>query len=375
MIFGTRPEAIKMAPVVERLQDEPQLETVVTVTAQHREMLDQVLDLFSIETDYDLDIMQSGQSLSDITVRVLKGLEKVYKIEQPDLVLVHGDTSTTFVGALASFYNQIKIGHVEAGLRTHNKYSPFPEEMNRHLTGVLADLNFAPTYFSRENLLKENIPEEKIFITGNTVIDALLQIVDGNYEFQNQILKKINFKQKKVILLTAHRRENLGQPMENIFKAIKEIIKREQDVEVIFPVHLNPIVREIANKILGDVKGVHLIEPLDYEPFANLMARSYIIMTDSGGVQEEAPALGKPVLVLRDTTERPEAINAGTVEKVGTDREKIVTTASKLFVEEEYSKMANAINPYGDGKASQRILQRILYEFELVDHKGNEFTF
>ncbi|MDI3547466.1 MAG: hypothetical protein PWR10_1118 [Halanaerobiales bacterium] len=373
-IFGTRPEAIKMAPVVKRLKEEEMIEVTVTVTAQHREMLDQVLNLFAIRTDYDLDVMQSGQSLSDITVRVLKGLEEVIIREKPDMVLVHGDTTSTFVGALGAFYQQVKVGHVEAGLRTYNKYSPFPEEVNRHLTGVLSDLHFAPTPVARDNLLAENVPANRIFVTGNTVIDALLETVDEDYRFTVPELKEIDFKNKKVILLTAHRRENLGEPMENIFSAIKEIVETNSEVEVVFPVHLNPRVRETVNRILGKVEGVKLIEPLDYQPFANLMARSYLVMTDSGGIQEEAPSLGKPVLVMRDTTERPEAIEAGTVKLVGTDRERIISTVSELLHDQsKYNKMANAVNPFGDGSASQRIVRRLLYEFGLRGEPGEEF--
>jgi UDP-N-acetylglucosamine 2-epimerase (non-hydrolysing) len=373
-IFGTRPEAIKMAPVVEKMKETDNIQTVVAVTAQHREMLDQVLNLFSIEPDYDLDIMQENQTLSGITSRVLKGLERVYKKEKPDLILVHGDTSTTFVGALASFYNQIKVGHVEAGLRTHDKYSPFPEEMNRHLTGVLTDLHFAPTPTARENLLQENVTDDDIFITGNTVIDALLETVEEDYQFSKQILNEIDYDDKKVILLTAHRRENLGQPMENIFKAVEELIFNNSKAEVVFPVHLNPKVRKIANEILGNLDRVHLIEPLDYKPFANLMARSHLILTDSGGIQEEAPALGKPVLVLRDTTERPEAVDAGTVKKVGTNKDKIIKSATELLRnEKEYNKIANTVNPYGDGKASRRIVNQILYKFNFRESFVDEF--
>jgi UDP-N-acetylglucosamine 2-epimerase (non-hydrolysing) len=373
-IFGTRPEAIKMAPVVEKMKETDNIQTVVAVTAQHREMLDQVLNLFSIEPDYDLDIMQENQTLSGITSRVLKGLERVYKKEKPDLILVHGDTSTTFVGALASFYNQIKVGHVEAGLRTHDKYSPFPEEMNRHLTGVLTDLHFAPTPTARENLLQENVTDDDIFITGNTVIDALLETVEEDYKFTKQMLNEIDYDDKKVILLTAHRRENLGQPMENIFKAVEELIINNSKTEVVFPVHLNPKVRKIANKILGNLDRVHLIEPLDYKPFANLMARSHLILTDSGGIQEEAPALGKPVLVLRDTTERPEAVDAGTVKKVGTNKNKIIESATELLRDDKaYNKIANTVNPYGDGKASSRIVNQILYKFNFRESFVDEF--
>ncbi len=373
-IFGTRPEAIKMSPLIKEMKTKDEFEVFVTVTAQHREMLDQVLELFDITPNYDLNIMKDNQSLSDITSRVLKGLEEVFKKNSPDMILVHGDTSTTFVGALASFYNQIKLGHVEAGLRTYNKYSPFPEEMNRKLTGVLADLHFAPTKSTYQNLKNENINEDKIFITGNTVIDALYEIRDRNFDFSQEELKKIDFENKKIILLTSHRRENLGEPMENIFKAVRDLILRNEDTEVVFPVHLNPAVRKIADKILSGIEGVHLIEPLDYRPFVNLMDRSYLVLTDSGGIQEEAPALGKAVLVLRDTTERPEAIEAGTVKMVGTDKNKIFESANKLLNDKKaYNKMAEAANPYGDGKASQRIVQRICYEFSLSKNKGGQF--
>jgi UDP-N-acetylglucosamine 2-epimerase (non-hydrolysing) len=373
-IFGTRPEAIKMAPVIKRLKAEEMVEVIVTVTAQHREMLDQVLNLFDIKSNYDLNIMQSGQTLSDITVRVLKGLEEIIILERPDLVLVHGDTTSTFVGALGAFYHQIKVGHVEAGLRTYNKYSPFPEEMNRHLTGSLADLHLAPTSVAKDNLLSENIPVKQIFVTGNTVIDALLETVNQDYSFKIPEFREIDFANKKIILLTAHRRENLGQPMENIFTAVRELVELHREVEVVFPVHLNPRVRESVNKILAGVKEIRLIEPLDYQPFVNLMARSYLVLTDSGGIQEEAPALGKPVLVLRNTTERPEAVMAGTVKLVGTDRKCIISEAGKLLTDNrKYRKMAEAVNPYGDGQASRRILQRILFEFGLSKEPGHEF--
>ncbi|MFP4662472.1 MAG: non-hydrolyzing UDP-N-acetylglucosamine 2-epimerase [Halanaerobiales bacterium] len=374
-IFGTRPEAIKMAPLVKGIEQAEGLESIVTVTAQHREMLDQVLDLFEIEPDYDLDIMKSGQSLSDITIRVLKGLEGLLKESRPDIVLVHGDTSTTFVASLASYYQQIKVGHVEAGLRTYNRYSPFPEEMNRHLTGVLADIHFAPTTTSCANLIRENIARENIFITGNTVIDALLDTVDNNFVFENSFLNRVDFEDKKIILLTSHRRENLGKPMENIFRAVRELTEDNPEVEVIFPVHLNPRVREIANDILSRIERVHLIEPLDYQPFANLMARSYLVMTDSGGIQEEAPGLGKPVLVLRDTTERPEATDAGTVKLVGTERDTIYHEADELINDQKaYQKMSNAVNPYGDGRAVERIISRLQYEFGIIEGVGGEFN-
>ncbi len=365
-IFGTRPEAIKMAPLVKELKKRNEIKCIVAVTAQHREMLDQVLNLFNISADYDLDIMSDKQTLTDITVKVLKNLDKVLKKEKPDLILVHGDTTTTFIGALSSFYNQIDIGHVEAGLRTHNKYSPYPEEMNRHLTGVLADINFAPTINNKNNLLQENIDEDKIFVTGNTVIDAIQEIVNDDYEFKNEVLKNIDFENKKIILLTAHRRENLGEGLTGIFKAVNDIIKDNPKAEVVFPVHLNPAVKKLAYKYLKDNKNVHLIEPLGYLEFANLMNKSYFIMTDSGGIQEEAPGLGKPVLVLRDTTERQEAITAGTVKKVGVDKEVIFNEANLLLNnKKEYNKMSEAVNPYGDGKASQRIIDYILNKYNI----------
>lgn len=363
-IFGTRPEAIKMAPLIKRLKIENKIDSIVTVTAQHREMLDQVLNLFDIKPDYDLDVMQDVQSLTDITVNVLRGLKKIICNKKPDLILVHGDTSTTFVGALASFYQKIKVGHVEAGLRTYNKFSPYPEEINRNLTGVLADYHFAPTNTAYDNLIKENISKDEIFITGNTVIDALLETVQEDYIFNIEEVNNIDFNNKKLILLTSHRRENLGQPMRNIFKGINKIIRENEDVEVVFPVHLNPKVRDIVNEELGGIDRIYLIEPLDYLPFVNLMAKSYLIMTDSGGIQEEAPGLGKPVLVLRNTTERPEAVDAGTVKMVGTNKEMIVSKVNELLNnKEEYNKMANAINPYGDGKASKRIVDVILTQF------------
>jgi UDP-N-acetylglucosamine 2-epimerase (non-hydrolysing) len=355
-----------MAPVVKALKKEEEIETIVTVTSQHREMLDQVLELFEITPDYDLDIMKDKQTLSGVTARVLMGIKEVYEKEKPNLVLVHGDTATTFVSSLGALYQQIKVGHVEAGLRTHNKYSPFPEEMNRHLTGVIADLHFAPTELAKANLLKENIDTEKITVTGNTVIDALLDVVDDNYQFEDELLKSIDFEKKKIILLTAHRRENLGKPMENIFDAINDILIENDETEVVFPVHLNPVIRELAVKKFEDADRVHLIEPLDYQPFINLMNKSYLILTDSGGIQEEAPSLGKPVLVLRDTTERPEAINAGTVKKVGTDRATIYKIANKLLNKNQsYIKMSQASNPYGDGKASNLITQIIINHFRL----------
>lgn len=374
-VFGTRPEAIKMAPIVLELQKHPDtILPVVAVTAQHREMLDQVLNLFQIKPDHDLNIMAAGQTLFDITTRAMMGLDKVLTEEKPDIVLVHGDTTTTFAGALAAYYHQTAVGHVEAGLRTHNKYSPFPEEMNRCLTGCIADLNFAPTSTSEANLLAENVPPESIFVTGNTVIDALHHTVRDDFDFQEESLKDVDFQNKRIILVTTHRRENLGEPMRHVYKALKQLTEEFDDVEVVFPVHKNPKVREVVNEELGGLAKVHLIDPLDYEPFANLMHKAHLIFTDSGGVQEEAPALGKPVLVLRDTTERPEAVDAGTVKLIGTDRERVYEEAKKLLTDEaEYSRMAESVNPYGDGKAAARIIQAILYHYGLADGRPDVF--
>lgn len=373
-VFGTRPEAIKMAPLVKELEKYPQIVSKVAVTAQHREMLDQVLDLFQIVPDYDLNLMKHGQTLYDITSGALMGLKGVLEQEQPHVVLVHGDTTTTFVAALASFYQQIKVGHVEAGLRTGNKYSPFPEEINRKLAGSLADFHFAPTLTSKENLLKENFSEENIIVTGNTVIDALLNTVSSDYQFQESELEKVDWNRKN-LLVTCHRRENWGKPMENIFQAIRKVKELRPEIEIIFPVHMNPRVRDLAVSILGDIDGIHLIEPLDYQPFANLMAKSFLVLTDSGGMQEEAPSLGKPVLVLRDTTERPEAVDAGTVKLVGTNYERIVEETLNLIDNPEaYQAMANAVNPYGDGQASRRIAESLLYFFEESNHKPENFV-
>lgn len=357
-IFGTRPEAIKMAPLVLELEKhEDEIESIVTVTAQHREMLDQVLDTFSIKPDYDLNIMKDRQTLIDVTTRALEGLDKVMKEAKPDIVLVHGDTSTTFVASLAAFYNQIAIGHVEAGLRTWNKYSPYPEEMNRQLTGVLADLHFSPTEVSAGNLREEGKKEESIVITGNTAIDALKTTVRDDYS--HPVLEKIG--SDRMILLTAHRRENLGEPMRNMFKAIKRLVEEHDDVQVVYPVHMNPAVREVANDVLGNDNRIHLIEPLEVLDFHNFAARSFIILTDSGGIQEEAPSLGKPVIVLRDTTERPEGIKAGTLKLAGTDEETIYSLSKELLTDEAaYSAMSKASNPYGDGKASERIVAALL---------------
>ncbi|AXM89021.1 UDP-N-acetylglucosamine 2-epimerase (non-hydrolyzing) [Anoxybacillus ayderensis] len=363
-IFGTRPEAIKMAPLVLELQKYEDIESIVTVTAQHRQMLDQVLDIFGIQPDYDLNIMKERQTLVDITTRALAGLDDVMKKVQPDIVLVHGDTTTTFVASLAAFYNQIAVGHVEAGLRTWNKYSPFPEEMNRQLTGVLADLHFAPTPKAAENLRAENKPEHAIFITGNTAIDALKTTVRETYT--HPILEKVAG--SRMILLTAHRRENLGEPMRNMFRAVKRLVENYNDVQVVYPVHLNPVVRELANDMLGNDERIHLIDPLDVIDFHNFAARAHIILTDSGGVQEEAPSLGVPVLVLRDTTERPEGIEAGTLKLAGTDEQTIYALASELLTDEKaYEQMAKASNPYGDGWASKRIVEAIRYYFKQSD--------
>jgi UDP-N-acetylglucosamine 2-epimerase (non-hydrolysing) len=357
-VFGTRPEAIKMAPLVKRLEMEPGIESVLCVTAQHREMLDQVLSLFDLQPKYDLNIMKPNQTISQITSNVLIGIEDVFRLEKPDIVLVHGDTTTTFAAALAAFYNQIKVGHVEAGLRTFDKYSPYPEEMNRVLTGHLADLHFAPTERNRKNLLMEGIPDEKIFITGNTVIDALLAVADKPYDFTDPVLKDLDFVNKKIITVTCHRRENLGEYMVNIFSAIRDIALEFEDVEIVYPVHLNPKVQATANEILQGVSRVHLIDPMQYQPFVNLMARSYFIITDSGGMQEEAPSLGKPVLVVRRETERPEAVEAGTVKLAGVERETLYNMARALLTDKtEYDRMANAVNPYGNGHAAEAIVE------------------
>lgn len=360
-VFGTRPEGIKMAPIIKIMEKRDEIESITCITAQHREMLDQVLNLFNIKPDYDLNIFKPGQTLTEITMRALRGLENVIEEVKPDILLVQGDTSTVFSGALAAFYQKVKIGHVEAGLRSGNLYSPYPEEANRKLTGVLADFHFAPTKASRENLIKEGYPNEKIFITGNTVIDALYYAIKDEYSFNTPLLNEIDYENKKIILLTSHRRENIGKPMENIFSAVNEITLKYHDVEVVFPIHLNPKVRDIANEIFRDNKRVHLIEPLDYEPFTNLMAKSYLVVTDSGGLQEEAPSLGKPVLVVREETERPEGIEAGTAKLVGTHYENIYNEMDILLSnKDEYNNMANAVNPYGDGKASEKIVDTII---------------
>lgn len=370
-IFGTRPEAVKLAPVIKKLEENKDLfESIICVTAQHRQMLDQVLDLFEIKPDYDLNIMKPNQSLFELTSNVLLNLQPVLEKEKPDIILVQGDTTTVFVASLAAFYLKIKVGHVEAGLRTFNKYSPFPEEVNRKLTTSIADYHFAPTEISQKNLIDENIDKNSIYVTGNTVIDALfltlkkLKLDQINNELSPKVKEisdlclKINPKNnKKIVLLTGHRRENFGQGFENICYAIKEIAEKNSDVEIIYPVHLNPNVREPVMRIISKNSNIHLIEPLDYEPFVYLMDKSYVIITDSGGVQEEAPSLGKPVLVMRDTTERPEAVLAGTVKLVGTDKDLLIKEANILLNNlDEYKKMSMAHNPYGDGKASQRII-------------------
>jgi UDP-N-acetylglucosamine 2-epimerase (non-hydrolysing) len=370
-IFGTRPEAIKMAPLVLELNKHPEyFESIVTVTAQHRQMLDQVLSIFEVTPDHDLNIMKERQTLIDVTTRGLEGLDKVMKEVKPDIVLVHGDTTTTFVASLAAYYNQIVIGHVEAGLRTWNKYSPFPEEMNRQLTGVMADLHFSPTSKSANNLIQENKQKEQIFITGNTAIDALKTTVKK--EYSHEILEKLG--DDRLILLTAHRRENLGEPMRNMFRAIKRLVEEHEDVQVVYPVHMNPAVREVADEILGHDSRIHLIEPLDVIDFHNFAARTYLILTDSGGVQEEAPSLGVPVLVLRDTTERPEGIEAGTLKLAGTEEETIYSMAKELLTNPtEYNKMAKAANPYGDGEASRRICEAIRFYFKQTDQRPDEY--
>ncbi|TGE33945.1 UDP-N-acetylglucosamine 2-epimerase (non-hydrolyzing) [Desulfosporosinus sp. Sb-LF] len=361
VVFGTRPEAIKMAPVIQALRQQDSILCQVTVTAQHREMLDQVLKLFKVVPDFDLNLMRQGQTLTEITTRALSGLREVIQRALPDLVLVHGDTTTTFVAALAAFYAQIPVGHVEAGLRTGNKYSPFPEEMNRKLASVLTDFHFAPTETAKNNLLLEGVPLDKIFVTGNTVIDALLATVKSEYSFENDIQTIIrDRKNSRMILVTTHRRENLGEPMRQIYQALQSTLEMFPDTYVIFPVHKNPKVRKVVTEILGSHPRVNLVEPMDYEPFVNLMARSHLILTDSGGIQEEAPSLGKPVLVVRDTTERPEAVAAGTVSLVGTEFQGVFSELKRLLGDEEaYNTMATTSNPYGDGQAANQIAQII----------------
>ncbi len=371
-VFGTRPEAIKMCPLILKLRENPDIETIVCVTAQHREMLDQVMKAFHIVPEYDLNIMKEKQTLTHITAGVLEGLYDVMEKEKPDIVLVHGDTTTTFAASLAAFYNKIKVGHVEAGLRTYDKYSPYPEEANRCMVTTLADIYFAPTLNNKNNLMKELVDEKLIYVTGNTVIDALKTTVKEDYQFTHPVLSKIDFK-KKVIFMTAHRRENLGEPLKNICEAVKEVATKHPEIEVIYPVHLNPAVQEVAHEVLDDIKNVHLIEPLDVITTHNLINKCTLVLTDSGGIQEEAPSLGKPVLVLRNETERPEAVTAGTVKIVGTDKDLIVSETNKLLTDKyEYAKMSKATNPYGDGMACNRIVDAILYYFGLSQKRPKD---
>ncbi|MDL2287829.1 UDP-N-acetylglucosamine 2-epimerase (non-hydrolyzing) [Oscillospiraceae bacterium OttesenSCG-928-F05] len=373
-VFGTRPEAIKMAPLVLELGARPGIESIVAVTGQHRQMLDAVLDLFGIRADYDLNIMQPKQTLYSITSRTLLGMERVLEEAAPDIVLVHGDTSTTFAGALSAFYAQVPVGHVEAGLRTYDNYSPFPEEMNRRLVGPIAALHFCPTRANAENLARESITDG-IFITGNTAIDALKTTVKEDYTFRCAALNAVDFARRRVILVTAHRRENYGEPLENIFMALRALAENYADVEMVYPVHMSPVVTETAKKILGNTERVHLIPPVDVDDMHNAMARSFMVMTDSGGIQEESPALGKPVLVLRRETERPEAVRAGTVKIAGVERETIYAMAAELLDRSEsYAAMANAVNPYGDGAACRRIADAIEWHFGLRTARPEEFS-
>ncbi|MHB1394373.1 MAG: non-hydrolyzing UDP-N-acetylglucosamine 2-epimerase [Clostridia bacterium] len=363
-----------MAPLVKALKADSRFESYVCVTAQHRDMLDQVLDIFDIQPDFDLDIMKDRQTLTDITVNALSGLEKVIKDLRPDIILVHGDTTTTFVGALAAFYNKVQVGHVEAGLRTFNKYSPYPEEMNRKLTGAMSDIHFSPTATSKANLLREGVKEESIYITGNTAIDALKTTVNKGFEFYTEELKKLDYNKKRVIMVTAHRRENLGEPLENICRALKTIAEAHEDVEIVYAVHKNPAVGEIVSGILGNTPRVHLLDPLDVDEMHNLMDRCFMVLTDSGGLQEEAPSLGKPVLVLRTETERPEAIEFGTLKLAGVNEKDILELSEMLLTDEkEYLKMANAVNPYGDGRASARIIDILLYHFGVAKTRPEDF--
>ncbi len=365
-VFGTRPEAIKMAPLVKELEKHSdKIESIVCVTAQHRQMLDQVLEIFDIKPDYDLNIMKDRQTLVEIVSRSLEGLDQVMKDAKPDIVLVHGDTSTTFVGSLAAFYNQIAVGHVEAGLRTFDKYAPFPEEVNRRITGVISDMHFSPTERNRQNLLRENVKDEDIFVTGNTVIDALKTTVREDYTFKDETLKNMNWDTKRVIVMTAHRRENLGEPLRNICSAVRQLVEEFEDIEVVYPVHMNPAVREVAYEILGNLERVKLIEPVNADELHNAINRGYLVLTDSGGLQEEAPSLGKPVLVLRGETERPEAVDAGTVKIAGVHKDVIYEMTKELLTDEAaYQKMAKAVNPYGDGLASKRIVEAIIERFQ-----------
>ena len=372
-VFGTRPEAIKMAPLVKELGKYDDLESICCLTGQHREMLDSVMEIFKLQADFDLNIMEKRQTLSTITTKTLLGMERVIEQCKPDMILVHGDTSTTFAGALAAFYHQVPVGHVEAGLRTYDKYSPFPEEMNRTLVGDIADLHFSPTRANAENLRRESVAGE-IFITGNTAIDAMGYTVKADRKFQNELLNRLDFEHHRIIAVTCHRRENYGKPMEDIMSAIAEVVRTHEDVEVVYPVHLSPVVRECAQKYLGGKERIHLIEPLDVEEMHNLLARCFMVMTDSGGLQEEAPALGKPVLVMRRETERPEAIAAGTAKLAGVTYEGVLAEANRLLDDPAaYQAMAKAVNPYGDGHACRRIAQAIRWHFGLTDERPADF--
>ena len=372
-VFGTRPEAIKMAPLVQELASRPEFESLCCLTGQHRQMLDSVMEIFHLKAQYDLDIMERQQTHSSITTKTLLGMERVLTEAEPDLILVHGDTSTTFAGALAAFYHKVPVGHVEAGLRTYDKYSPFPEEMNRTLVGDIATLHFAPTRANAENLRRESVQGE-IFITGNTVIDAMKTTVRPDFVFEDETLNRLDFPEKQVITLTCHRRENYGAPMEAILTAVRTIVEENPNVEVVYPVHLSPVVQDCAHRLLGDHPRIHLIAPLDVAQMHNLMARSYLVLTDSGGLQEEAPALGKPVLVLRRETERPEAIAAGTAKLAGVETEPIVALTQELLQGgEAYARMAHAVNPYGDGKACGRIADAIAWHFGVVEEKPWSF--
>jgi UDP-N-acetylglucosamine 2-epimerase (non-hydrolysing) len=373
-VFGTRPEAIKMAPLVKELASRPEIESLCCVTAQHRQMLDSVLEVFALKPDWDLDIMTPRQTLSTITSKCLLGMDEAIDALKPDMILVHGDTSTTFAGALSAFYHQVPVGHVEAGLRTYDKYSPFPEEMNRKMVSAIADLYFCPTVNNKNNLLREGITDG-LFITGNTVIDALKTTVRKDYHFTTEILNQLPYHEKKICLVTCHRRENYGEPMKNIMQALRQIAEENPDVELVYPVHLSPVVQEAAHGTLDGLANVHLIDPLSADEMHNLMSRCYLVLTDSGGLQEEAPALGKPVLVMRRETERPEAVEAGTVKLAGVEQADIVRMANELIRDEAaYAKMAHAVNPYGDGTACRRIADAILWHFQRTDSRPEDYS-
>ena len=375
-IFGTRPDAIKMAPLVAELKTRDEIDTVVCVTGQHRQMLDTVLDIFKLKPDYDLNVMKDRQTLTDITVNILTALDALFEKEKPDMVLVHGDTTTAFTAALSAFYHKIKIGHVEAGLRTYDKYSPYPEEINRQFVGLVCDAHFAPTTTNVQNLLNEHVARENIYMTGNTEVDAIYHLVSPQYVFKNPLLRSLDYENKRVILMTAHRRENLGEPLENICRAVREIVNLYPDVEVVYPVHLNPVVGECARRNLGDLDRVHLIDPLEVDDMHNVLSRCHLVLTDSGGVQEDAPALSKPCLVLRTETERPEAVETGAIALAGVEKDRIVAMTKELLDDKEkYQKMADAPNPYGDGHASARIADAILYQFGILDKRPEDYTF